>query len=57
MTGGLQSAPTRPVRVCYFNTRAGPLEDAGGYLARGAGIDLAPLVTIPRLQIPGTRRS
>ena len=37
--------PTRRVRVCYFNTWAGPLEGALGYLSRVPGIDLAPLVT------------
>lgn len=38
----------RLVRVCYFNTWAGRLEDAAAYVARAAGIDVAPLVTDPR---------
>ena len=41
------SAPTRRVRVCYFNTWAGGLEDAAAYVARARSIDLAPLVTNP----------
>jgi hypothetical protein len=39
--------PLRRVRVCYFNTWAGGLEDAADYLARMPAIDLAPLVSNP----------
>lgn len=38
----------RRVRICYFNTWAGQLEDAGTYGARVSAMDLAPLVTDPR---------
>ena len=35
----------RRVRVCYFNTWAGKLEGAEGYVARVPQLDLRPLVT------------
>lgn len=38
-------AARRRVRVCYFNTWAGPLEDARAYVARVPSLDLAPLVS------------
>ena len=38
----------RRVRICYFNTWAGALEDAAGYVARVPSIDLGPLVSNPR---------
>ena len=37
----------RRVRVCYFNTWAGPLEDAAAFVARARAMDLAPLVADP----------
>ena len=37
----------RRVRVCYFNTWAGRLEDAAAYVTRVGGIDLHPLVSDP----------
>jgi len=45
MTDVRQRAPVRRVRVCYYNTWAGPLEAAADYLARVPDINLAPLVT------------
>ncbi|MEO6004643.1 MAG: hypothetical protein ABIZ04_14735 [Opitutus sp.] len=42
----LQSS--RVVRLCYFNTWAGGLEDAAAYAMRAPKIDLAPLVANPR---------
>lgn len=38
-------AQRRRVRICYFNTWAGALEDAAGYLARVPEMNLAPRVT------------
>lgn len=38
----------RRLRLCYFNTWAGPLEPAAAYLARVPGLDLRPLVSDPR---------
>ena len=40
--------PRRRVRICYFNTWAGPLEEAGAYVARAPAIDLRPLVANPQ---------
>jgi hypothetical protein len=40
-------APARRVRICYFNSWAGPLEDAAAYVARVPAINLAPLVSNP----------
>lgn len=37
----------RRVRVCYFDTWAGRLEEAAAYVARVGGIDLHPLVSDP----------
>lgn len=37
--------PRRRVRLCYFNTWAGALEDSRGYLRHVAEMDLAPLVS------------
>lgn len=45
MTSELHAPPRRRVRVCYFNTWAGALEDAAGYLARVPQLNLTPLVT------------
>jgi len=39
------NAMTRRVRVCYFNTWAGRLEDAAAYVARVGKLDLRPLVS------------
>jgi hypothetical protein len=41
------SAGSRLVRICYFNTWAGGLEDAVSYGARVPAIDLVPFVTDP----------
>lgn len=38
----------RRVRICYFNTWVGPLEDAAGYLARVSALDLRPFVADER---------
>lgn len=38
----------RRVRICFFNTWAGPLEDATAYAARAPRLDLAPYVANPR---------
>lgn len=43
-----QPPARRRVRICYFNTWAGRLEDALAYVARARSIDLAPLVSDPR---------
>jgi hypothetical protein len=43
----LPSGAVARVRVCYFNTWARELEDAGGYVARAAQLDLRPLVSNP----------
>lgn len=40
-------AARRRVRVCYFNTWAGGIEDAVVYAARAGAIDLKPRVTDP----------
>jgi hypothetical protein len=41
-----EAAPRR-LRIGYFNTWAGDLEDAADYVARATQIDLAPLVSDP----------
>lgn len=46
-TGLDASCPARRVRLCYFNTWAGPLEPAHEYLGRLPAIELAPLVSNP----------
>lgn len=43
-TAADRSAPRRRIRVCYFNTWAGRLEEAAGYVARVSSLDLAPMV-------------
>ncbi|MCR6654581.1 MAG: hypothetical protein NVV63_01945 [Opitutus sp.] len=40
----------RRVRICYFNTWAGSLEDAAAYVARVRTMELAPFVTNPKDQ-------
>ena len=45
MTSELSRVPQRRVRLCYFNTWAGALEDTASYLRRVAGMNLAPLVS------------
>ncbi|MBI3885834.1 MAG: hypothetical protein HY302_08935 [Opitutae bacterium] len=48
MTRATPGSAPRRVRVCYFNTWAGPLEEAAAYVARVRTLDLAPLVADPR---------
>ncbi len=48
MTSALPAAPRRRIRICYFNTWAGPLQPVADYLARLPGLDLRPLVSDPR---------
>ncbi len=45
MTPGAPGRPARRVRICYFNTWAGPLQTVADYLARLPGLDLRPLVS------------
>ncbi len=48
---GIQPAPPPSsgcVRICYFNTWAGGLEDAGCYVGRAGAINLKPRVSNPR---------
>ncbi len=44
---GAGPAGRRRIRVCYFNTWAGALEDATSYVARVRTMELAPLVANP----------
>lgn len=48
ISGSARRPPRRRVRVCYFNTWAGPLEEAARYLARVPALDLRPLVADAR---------
>jgi hypothetical protein len=48
MKAGTPDTVSRRVRVCYFNTWAKQLEEAGAYVARVPKLDLAPLVANPR---------
>ncbi len=43
----MENVPGRRVRVCYFNTWAGPLEEVDVYMKRRAAVDLRPLVAKP----------
>lgn len=47
MTRETPSSGPRRVRVCYFNTWAGSLEDASAYIARVRAMDLTRLVSDP----------
>ncbi len=38
----------RRIRICYFNTWAGALEEASAYVNRAPQIDLAPMVSEPK---------
>lgn len=48
MTSADPAAPRRRIRICYFNTWAGPLQPVSDYLARLPALDLRPLVSDPR---------
>ena len=39
--------PRRELRICYYNTWAGALEDAAAYVARVRALELAPFVANP----------